>query len=193
MNDFYPVRRRGEPRRLNPDWEAIACLEQDLDDDTEIIHRRVMIAADEQLIIERAAGSVVKQYRRPMIQPLPLGATSTLGQQVEPCPDCYDFHRTWACAEHPELPYNHKTQQWVTTSSAPFARLVDSYQAALYANTERALREAREFCNCRRCQNREVVPYGFSGETRPEPEWVMIDAEGVAGPLEIRVAFDDNA
>ena len=192
MNDSYPVRRRGEPRRLNPDWEAIACLEGMLFcEDTEIVHRRVMPGTDEQLIIERAAGAMQKQYRRPMIQPLPLEVSSTMQQRVTPCGDCYDFHRSWACAEHPELPYNHKIQQWTTPPAAPFAQLVDDYQAALSAIAEQTLLEARTVCNCTRCRNREVVPYSFAGEIRLEGEWVTVDAEGMDTSVEFRAERND--
>ena len=168
MNDFYPVRRRGEPRRLNPDWAAIDWLEAGIAQDTETVATRPLGCTDGELYITYAAGARWKRYNRPMFQPLPLEASSSLPQQTrKPCAACYDFHRTWACEDHPELAYNAKHKQWkLPPQPTEYDRLTAEYRRLLAEQGDAYTWDSYE----------------------PHREWVTVETPNVEDIVQIRVA-----
>lgn len=106
--DHYPVKRRREKRRLNPNWAGIAWLEaQDLAD-TEIEHIASAENAPElQYMI--AHGAHRHYYSRPMFQLMRTDSPS-LSARMRPrregraCPDCDNWAYTTRCTDHPEPP-----------------------------------------------------------------------------------------
>lgn len=112
--EFYPVKRQPwDTRKLNPNWDGIHWLESDangFDDDTKIDYtENVGEEGYPELVYLYAIGRLDKSYPRPMFQILPRDAFHTSGQRIEkPCPDCWDFHRSWGCEEHGERDYDHE-------------------------------------------------------------------------------------
>lgn len=107
--DHYPVKRRGERRRLNPNQAGIAWLEASTriltEIDTFVGHTtaegewyELLITAGWRLAKERG------NYARPMIEVLPTAASSTMQVHLKhPCPVCHDFAYTGRpCSEHPD-------------------------------------------------------------------------------------------
>ncbi len=107
--EFYPVKQKGQPRRLDPNWAGIAWLEATTLLDTEIeADSTDMVASDDGLTNYRASGwyDAVRRhhYSRPMLQILTdIGTTLTSGV-IGACAACYDFSRSWACEEHEKPP-----------------------------------------------------------------------------------------
>lgn len=116
--DPYPVKRRGERRRLNPNTEGIAWLDARAKRDAEITReygmndQGVMVAADSvnAVITLQRGNSAWDHYRpaprylRAMIQPLPAAPDRIDGDAMicpDPCPNCYDFSYAWSCPHHP--------------------------------------------------------------------------------------------
>lgn len=98
--DYYPVRRRGEKRRLNPNRAAIEWLENDTSDLLKAHFRYLMsdtggrygAAYDEPLdliLVTKAYGATLgTHHNRPMFECF--GITGNKGSQdyADPCPDC---------------------------------------------------------------------------------------------------------
>lgn len=106
----YPVRRRGLPRALLPNWDAIAWLEAD-QAATEIEYTET--SETDGLIFTFAIGRTGKSYPRPMFQVIHDGALSAFrGIGGTACP-CGDFSRTAYCDEHGELDYDWNRRQWI--------------------------------------------------------------------------------
>lgn len=126
----YPIRKKREPRRLNPNLAGIEWLESDannFDDDTEIEGSGPMegtgLPADAkpEFLVDYAAGRERKSNPRPMFQIIPRDAFSGMAPSVQPCPGCYDFARAWTCPDHAERHYDpdHKVWRIVHTPDAP--------------------------------------------------------------------------
>lgn len=102
--DRYPVRRRGEPRRLNPNWTGITWLEaQSLEDTKPIRHvdmgDGLAVYVTDGYYLARRRGA----YPGPMFKivlDLPLDPGAVVCD--DPCPVCDDFSRTARCPDHPE-------------------------------------------------------------------------------------------
>lgn len=116
----YPVKRRGEKRRLRPNLEAIRYLEVSSETDTEITDVQVLGTSEEWAEMNgvRALGWYGAKrsghYPRRMFDVFELEASSSnTVAYPKPCPDCLDFSRTWACAEHPEIAWDTKRRVWV--------------------------------------------------------------------------------
>jgi hypothetical protein len=111
---YYPVKRRGVRRRLDPNWTAIAWLEAQQMTETEIEDvQQTTYDISDGLRVQRALGWYSAKrnghYARPMFQIIPVDASSS--HQVpysNPCPECLDFSRSWACPVHPELEYDRR-------------------------------------------------------------------------------------
>lgn len=100
--DHYPIRRRGQRRRLDPNWDGIRCLEgAEFRADTEIIFY-YPDGEDEEFLVRRAGGwgdaHTKGMYPRPMFQVFGLAGSTPI--PVTPCPDCDDWARTSHCTEH---------------------------------------------------------------------------------------------
>lgn len=104
----YPVKRKGERRRLDPNWTAIAWLEANTLDATQIIYTAdlepvgmpgmlTLMAAGKRW----ALGGRTSQCRR-MIDVFGLERSSSHRTSYTPCPDCDNFAVSWNCPEHPE-------------------------------------------------------------------------------------------
>lgn len=108
--DSYPVKRKREVRRLNPNWTGIAWLEAQAVHDTEILFRYDDIWESSTLpaerIITRARGWGRARgngsHPRPMFQVLQLGTGSAMLISRDSCPDCDDWSRTAVCEVHPD-------------------------------------------------------------------------------------------
>lgn len=117
--EHYPVRRRGTKRRLNPNWDAIRWLEDGQLDDTEISDAKVLGDGDwASMLGVRALGWYSAKrsghYPRRMFDIFGLEvSSSSMIHYPSPCPDCHDFSRTWACAEHPEIKWDTARRCWV--------------------------------------------------------------------------------
>lgn len=103
--DFYPIRRRGEKRRLNPNLPAIEWLETRSQVRTEIIDVRP--ASTDGLMHQLTRGLNKAAHDdsvcpRPMIQILDLDMFSGSKQRIDGCPDCDHWGYTAKCEEHPD-------------------------------------------------------------------------------------------
>ncbi len=110
----YPVKRRGERRRRDPNWPGIAWLEAESLADTEITSvDEVDLETDgrhESVILLHAEGGCNARARghfpRTMFQLIENEHSSALQMPVSPCVACYDFSRSWHCPDHPEVPWD---------------------------------------------------------------------------------------
>lgn len=107
MDDHYPVRRRGERRRLNPNTAGITWLETQSESDTEIYGTYDLVPGEGM----RALRSHGARRPDPGICIRPMVAVlrdehvfpSWGSVRRDPCPGCDDWSRTARCARHPEL------------------------------------------------------------------------------------------
>jgi hypothetical protein len=127
--DYYPVRRRGEKRRLNPNWAAIEWLEGNTLELTEERSRFLMSdnggrydagedEIDDLILVTKARGvTLYDHHSRPMFECFRV--TDVNGQcfYADPCPDCDDYARSLReCARHtsrplPTRPFSLDTSQ----------------------------------------------------------------------------------
>lgn len=103
----YPVRRRGEVRRLDPNWAGIAWLEAQSLDDTTLLERlaysdgSAMAGLVKEAYVGRWMAAEQNNYPRPMFEILHLSVSSTLGARNQaPCPACDNFAYTARCDRH---------------------------------------------------------------------------------------------
>lgn len=105
--DYYPVRRRGEKRRLNPNRAAIEWLENDTFDLTDAGYRYLMsdtggryAVNDDTLddlilvlvLVTRAYGSTLgTHHNRPMFECFKITGNKGTASYPDPCPDCDNF------------------------------------------------------------------------------------------------------
>ena len=109
MTDHYPVKRRGAPRRLNPNTDGAAWLEEEAWDDTEIYTEEVF--EDDGIKYTRAYGWQLKSNPRPMFQIIPPVAFSGMRPSVTPC-QCDRFDQSWACELHPQIAWDPERRRW---------------------------------------------------------------------------------
>lgn len=158
--DHYPIKKRWEPRRLNPNYDAIRWLEEAAHEDTKIAWTEPDRCTDEELEILHAAGADVRSYNRPMFQVIPRDAFSGMGASVTPCMACDRFDQSWACEEHPEVEWDHDQKYWKRpgmNGPTAYASGTSIFQM-MSAQIEAAYR--REPCTCNLCTARR----GFSAE-----------------------------
>ena len=118
--EYYPVRRRGQKRRLTPNWDAIRWLEEDTEGATEISDVAPLGAENtpwHSINNVRALGYYSAKrtghYPRRMFDVFDLEVSSSnMISYADPCPGCQDFSRSWACIEHPEVAWNTKRRVW---------------------------------------------------------------------------------
>jgi hypothetical protein len=116
--DHYPVKRRREPRRLDPNWAGIAWLEAQSLADTEIIRHvdqgdGLTAYTTEGWYGARRRGA----YPGPMFKivlDLPLDPGALVCDN--PCPVCDDFSRTARCPDHPEK----QAGEWIPSQMEAF-------------------------------------------------------------------------
>lgn len=104
--EYYPVKKRGERRQLNPNWGAIAWLEAGSLADTEIVEWEAMGPLEDcldKLISQGVYIGVKSSYTRPMFEVLYPGARFISTRVTSPCPDCDDFSRTSRCPVHRDI------------------------------------------------------------------------------------------
>lgn len=112
----YPVRRRGLPRALLPNWDAIRWLEEESEDDCEIEYQQEETA--DGLLYTFAYGRIGKSYPRPMFQVINDGAFSGFrGLSGTACP-CGDFSRSMYCPDCQELEYDWNRRTWIRPGTA---------------------------------------------------------------------------
>jgi hypothetical protein len=175
-NACYPVKKRFESRRLNPNWDAIRWLEDVTASLTEITHSDPMRGDDgDNLDVLRTPGGDTRLYSRPMIQVIPRDAFSGAALSVTPCMACYRFDRSWACADHPEVPYNHERKQWARPGlvpptayvSAPMDPSTLARQVAAFAQTGE-VPQIRCVCGCQDPEPPDGRGYFSSAEQEAE-------------------------
>lgn len=106
----YPVKKKGQPRRLDPNWPAIHWLEDSSETDTEISQEYSFGELIEGTDIYEFRGLRALGYyeakRRdmfpwPMFQTFPVNILKVrMISYPDPCPDCDDWSRTSRCSEH---------------------------------------------------------------------------------------------
>lgn len=98
--DHYPVRRRGEKRRLNPNLAGIAWLDRRAAEVTATTETRVM--SDTGTILPKNFEGAfiltrvyprprVDNHLRPMFQTFNIDGWSATGTYTDPCPDCFNM------------------------------------------------------------------------------------------------------
>lgn len=110
--DYYPVRRRGQKRRLNPNRAAIEWLENDTLDLTEERGRFLMSdtggryalddTRDDLIAVTRTYGSTLgTHHSRPMFECFKITWNKGVVRYPRPCPECdnlaYSFQ---GCERH---------------------------------------------------------------------------------------------
>lgn len=139
----YPVRRRGEARRLVPNWVGIAWLEAEALEDTEILATeqpsptQAAVKMGEGLAVQRSRRAVemvdesVRErplYVRPMFQVFNDAHENVMlhhgarVRQDSACADCYDFQYPGRdCPRHPakRLARNHLNEAVYWESRPP--------------------------------------------------------------------------
>lgn len=110
----YPIKKKGEPRRLRPNLDAIRYLEIEAETDTEIHSEydagESVFDEDDTFLgvefkVQRALGYFgarqTGMYPWPMFQTFPATALKAKGVvYLDPCPACDDWSRTSRCEEH---------------------------------------------------------------------------------------------
>lgn len=106
----YPVRRKGERRRLNPnqagiDWLEGRCTDgEDFLGDTEIVEFDVAVDGLQSYLTSGwYAAKRGGNYARPMFQVFGMEASSSAEIPYTPCPDCDNWARTSKCETHHDL------------------------------------------------------------------------------------------
>jgi hypothetical protein len=121
--DHYPVRRRGEKRRLNPNAEGIAWLDRRAAEVTATTRTRLM---DDRGVILPDNGRLkadfvvtrvyprprVDNHMRPMFQTFYVDTWSGTTSYVNPCPDCLNMAYSWSCPKHQQQINQITTQGW---------------------------------------------------------------------------------
>jgi hypothetical protein len=110
---YYPVKRRGDRRRLIPNQPGIEWLESEENDfDDADIEFSQQDPLNDELVFTFAYGRSTKSYARPMFQALSVEAYSSFRNIAGTACPCGDFSRSWNCEEHGELPYDYDTGRW---------------------------------------------------------------------------------
>ena len=115
----YPVKKRGEKRRLRPNLDAIRYLEIEAETDTEIESVNQLGNTEEwaEMYGVRALGwysaKRAGHYPRRMFDVFALETSSSNSVSYTPCAACDDFSRSWACADHPEVKWDTARRCWV--------------------------------------------------------------------------------
>lgn len=135
--NHYPIKRRGVPRRLAPNTDGIAWLEEQSWYDTKITFEQVEEA--EGIKYLKTPGHATRDYNRPMFEIIPNEAFSGSGRSVTPC-QCDRFDRSWACEIHPEISWDPVRRRW-----------------------RRPCTGERETCDCDTCHERRQRAYERSG------------------------------
>lgn len=146
--EFYPVRRRGEKRRLNPNRAAIEWLEADTFSMTDEYSRFLMTDTggrygagrgeiDGTVLVTKAFGATLgSHHSRPMFECFDHAMVNGLTSE-SPCGNCDNYAYSWAgCPDH-AIDGRALTPPG-ERPAAPSERTVTlEYQLALYANTHR--------------------------------------------------------
>lgn len=102
----YPVKKKHQPRRLDPNWGGIIWLEDQAETNTEIAEEydagEPMPGGGSEFKIQRALGwynAKRSMYPSPMFQTFS-GFKAHMITYTDPCPACDDWSRTSRCPEH---------------------------------------------------------------------------------------------
>lgn len=117
------------------DADLVEQIEQYLELDATTAIEVTSPPEEDGLVYTFAFGRALKSNSRPMFQVIEDQAFSGMALRVSPCA-CYDFHRTWNCSLHPEIPYNTDKKNW-----------------------ERPHIEGSETCPCTPCRGARVRVY----------------------------------
>jgi hypothetical protein len=146
-DDHYPVRRRGQARRLDPNWTGIAWLEAHSYDDTEIVMSFVPqggassklgegLQVDRSRFTEETLPNLpgpraMPVYIRPMFQVMPLYMSSAqLVRYGKPCATCYDVQYAGRdCPSHPAHRWSPEHLRWYLPGNDPAPEQVSPYRA----------------------------------------------------------------
>lgn len=105
---YYPIKKRRQPRRLDPNWAGIEWLEQQSETDTEISEEYdagEYDGGETVFRVQRALGwnsaRRMGMYPWPMFQCFPaVSFKASMFRYLDPCPDCDDWSRTSKCEVH---------------------------------------------------------------------------------------------
>lgn len=112
--EYYPVKRRGQKRRLAPNWDAINWLEDETEGDTEICSKAPLDdGMNRQVTLGWYGAKRRGMYPRRMFDIFVLELSSTNPVAYTPCEACDNYAYTWACTEHPEIPWDTERRVWV--------------------------------------------------------------------------------
>ena len=137
--DYYPVRRRGQKRRLNPNRAAIEWLENDTLDLTEERGQFLMsdkggryalddtrdFVKEECVLVTKARGSILgTHHSRPMFECFEITENKGTMSYPDPCPDCHNFaYSTRECGRHAEAPAVSSYVSELNRITAPSVRV----------------------------------------------------------------------
>ena len=93
------------------DADLVEQIEQYLELDATTAIEVTSTDEEDGLVYTFAFGRALKSNSRPMFQVIEDQAFSGMALGVSPCA-CYDFHRTWNCPDHHEIPYNTDKKNW---------------------------------------------------------------------------------
>lgn len=101
----YPVRRKGERRRLNPNTDGIKWLEGEAFlEATRIVEFDVAVDGLQSYLTSGwHAAKRGGNYVRPMFQVFGMEVSSSATMAYTPCPDCDNWARTSKCETHHDL------------------------------------------------------------------------------------------
>lgn len=145
---FYPIKKRGGRRYLNPNRHAIAWLEKETADAARIVEI-IDVYADGLWTGTRwtvahgwFAAKRNGNYVRPMYELFDLEcSSSSMRVYTNPCPACLDLSRSWACEEHSEIPWDDEKKQRDQPPADPYATV----RAAVSGATQEAYRRQWEW------------------------------------------------
>ena len=156
----YPIKKKWQPRRLNPNLAGIKWLESDangFDDDTEIQYIEQVSNEDPELLIQYSYGREKMSYSRPMFQIIRRDAFSGSRLSVTPCP-CDRFEKSWdatRCETHTEVEWDWQRGVWKRPGNEDVPTAYASVEppsdimAALY---DRIAAVAYGRCDCGLCR-----------------------------------------
>lgn len=132
--DHYPIRQRGQKRRLNPNQAAIDWLEEATATETEITETYPLDETGPwaSLLSLRPLGwhsaRRAGHHPRRMFDVFNPGASSgSPVSSLNPCRACLDFSRSWNCPDHPERPWNPETRTADIELAAHISGMIEQF------------------------------------------------------------------
>lgn len=125
--EFYPIRRRGEKRRLNPNRAAIEWLEADTFSMTDEYSRFLMTDTggrygagrgeiDDTVLVTKTFGANLgSHHSRPMFECFEITGNKGTASYPNPCPNCDNLaYSPRECGQHAEAPPQDVLRDYVS-------------------------------------------------------------------------------